>query len=182
MKFSQKSEYGVRLLIGLARHVGKGPLSLSEVAHDEGLSQTFLEQVIIPLRKAGLVRSRQGVRGGYELTRAPDDIHMGEVLRVLEGSLAPMFCVTDTAERDVCALEDHCGTRILWTRVRDGINAALDATTLAELLTDPGEQAPNAGQALRQPSIVGFPLTMADASVGTIEPVACADFQRAGNA
>ena len=59
---------------------------------------------------------------------------MGEVMRVLEGSLAPMFCVTDTPDRDVCAFEDHCGTRVLWARVRDGINMALDATTLADLL------------------------------------------------
>ena len=136
MKFSQRSDAGVRLLVDLARHYGKGPVSLTEVARTEGLSQTFLEQVIMPLRKAGLVQSYQGVRGGYELSRAPQQIHMGEVLRVLEGSLAPMFCVTDMPDRDICALEDHCGTRILWSRVREGINMALDATSLADLLVD----------------------------------------------
>src|SRR5579884_3014178 len=124
MKFSQRSEAGVRLMVELARHHGKGPVSLTEVARNEGLSQTFLEQVIMPLRKAGLVQSYQGVRGGYELTRAPETIRMGEVLRVLEGSLAPMFCVGDMPDRDVCAFEDHCGTRVLWARVRDGINMA----------------------------------------------------------
>jgi Rrf2 family protein len=137
MKFSQRSEYGVRLMVDLARHFGQGPLSLSEVARDENLSQTYLEQVIMPLRKAGLVQSRQGVRGGYELSRPPEEIRMGEVLRVLEGSLAPMFCVTDAEARDICAFEDHCATRVLWARVRDGINMALDSTTLADLLPPP---------------------------------------------
>jgi len=136
MKFSQKSEYGVRLLVELGRHFGQGPLSLGEIARSEDLSQTFLEQVIMPLRKAGFVQSYQGVRGGYELTRPPGEVGMGAVMRVLETSLAPMFCVTDTPDRDVCAFEDSCGTRVLWARVRDGINAALDATTLADLLVD----------------------------------------------
>ncbi len=139
MKFSQKSEAGVRLLVELARHYGRGPLSLAEIARAEDLSQTFLEQVIMPLRKAGFVQSYQGVRGGYELTRAPREIGMGPVMRVLETSLAPMFCVTDTPDRDVCAFEEHCNTRVLWARVRDGINAALDATTLADLLEDAPE-------------------------------------------
>jgi len=146
MKFSQRSEYGVRLMVDLARRFGQGPVSLTEVARDEGLSQTFMEQVIIPLRKAGLVRSRQGVRGGYELSRAPGEIRMGEVLRVLEGSLAPMFCVTDATERDICAFEDSCGTRVLWARVRDGINEALDRTLLSDLLVDAAADAgPAAG-------------------------------------
>jgi Rrf2 family protein len=154
MKFSQKSEYGVRLLVDLARHFGQGPVSLAEVARDESLSQTFLEQVIMPLRKAGLVQSYQGVRGGYALSRPPTEIHMGEVLRVLEGSLAPMFCVSDLSDRDICAFEDHCGTRVLWARVRDGINMALDATTLDELLEPEPHDAP-------APFIPALPLAMA---------------------
>jgi Rrf2 family protein len=165
MKFSQKSEYGVRLLVELARHSGQGPLSLAEIARNEELSQTFLEQVIMPLRKAGFVRSHQGVRGGYELARAPEDISMGPVMRVLENSLAPMFCVTDTPDRDVCAFEDHCGTRVLWARVRDGINAALDATTLADLLDEPTDG--------HQLSAVGYqPLQV-------MAPGACGDYRPA---
>lgn len=167
MKFSQKSEYGVRLMVDLARHFGHGPVSLSEVARDEDLSQTFLEQVIMPLRKAGLVRSHQGVRGGYELARAPHEIHMGEVLRVLEGSLAPMFCVTDVPDRDICAFEDHCSTRVLWARVRDGINAALDTTTLADLLVTEGS---DRGPMLALDSLP-VPATMG--------PNECGEYQRA---
>ena len=165
MKFSQKSEYGVRLLVDLARHYGQGPVSLAGVARDESLSQTFLEQVIMPLRKAGLVQSYQGVRGGYELSRPPAEIHMGEVLRVLEGSLAPMFCVSDMSDRDICAFEDHCGTRVLWARVRDGINLALDATTLDELLEPEPHRAPAPA-----PFMPALPLAMAPQ---------CSDYQPA---
>ena len=114
MKFSQRSEYGVRLLVDLARHYGAGPVSLTEVARDEELSQAFLEQVIMPLRKAGLVQSYQGVRGGYQLARPPETIRMGEVLRVLEGSLAPMFCVSDVPERDICAFEGLASNAAMW--------------------------------------------------------------------
>ncbi len=170
MKFSQRSEYGVRLMVDLARRFGQGPVSLTEVARDEGLSQTFMEQVIIPLRKAGLVRSRQGVRGGYELSRAPGEIRMGEVLRVLEGSLAPMFCVTDATERDICAFEDSCGTRVLWARVRDGINEALDRTLLSDLLVDAAADAdPALPDADRIPLMV--PVTMGPAQCGEYQPV-----------
>ncbi len=166
MKFSQKSEAGVRLLVGLARHYDQGPLSLAEIARSEDLSQTFLEQVIMPLRKGGFVRSYQGVRGGYELARAPHEIGMGPVMRVLESSLAPMFCVTDAPDRDVCAFEEHCSTRVLWARVRDGINAALDATTLADLLDEPSVDS-------YQPSAVSYqPLRM-------LVPSTCGDYQPA---
>lgn len=167
MKFSQRSEVGVRLLIDLARRRGDGPASLNEVARIEGLSQPFLEQVIIPLRKAGFVRSYQGMRGGYELARAPEEIGMGEVLRVLEGSLAPMFCVSTELDRDVCALEESCGTRVLWGRVRDGIVDALDKTTLAELMIDEGDAAAAASPAA----------LAAIVPVATVGPDGCADYQ-----
>ncbi len=168
MKFSQRSEAGVRLLIDLARRRGDGPASLSEVARIEGLSQSFLEQVIIPLRKAGFVRSYQGVRGGYELARVPEEIGMGEVMSVLEGSLAPMFCVGVEPERDVCALEDNCGTRVLWARVRDGIVDALDKTTLAELMIDGAD---NDGAAASPAAFTSMVPTR------TVGPDGCADYQ-----
>ena len=171
MKFSQKSEYGVRLMVDLARRFGHGPVALSEVARDEALSQTFLEQVIMPLRKAGLVQSYQGVRGGYELTRSPAVIHMGEVLRVLEGSLAPMFCVGDAPDRDVCAFEDHCGTRVLWARVRDGINAALDATTLADLLQPAGAPGPGEHMTTQTTALpLALPMAMSGQQCGDYQP------------
>lgn len=166
MKFSQRSEYGVRLMVDLGRHFGSGPLSLTEVARDEALSQAFLEQVIMPLRKAGLVQSYQGVRGGYELTRSPETIRMGEVLSVLEGSLAPMFCVSDVPDRDICAFEEHCSTRVLWARVRDGINMALNATTLADLLPPVRHD--------KAASVAGLPDALVPLPMATQE---CRDYQ-----
>ena len=171
MKFSQRSEYGVRLMVDLARHYGEGPVSLTDVARDEALSQTFLEQVIMPLRKAGLVQSYQGVRGGYELSRSPEQIGMGEVLRVLEGSLAPMFCVTDVPDRDICAFEDHCSTRVLWARVRDGNNLALDSTTLADLIP-PGEH----GTVSQHSPLSTLPMAMAAQQCGAQQ---CGEYQPA---
>jgi Rrf2 family protein len=109
----------------------------------------------MPLRKAGFVQSYQGVRGGYELSRPPERIAMGPVLRVLEGALAPMFCVTDVPDRDTCAFEDHCGTRVLWARVRDGINAALDATMLADLLVAGADDREGTPVALAVPVSMG---------------------------
>ena len=173
MKFSQRSEYGVRVLVDLARHYGEGPVSLNEVARDEGLSRTFLEQIVIPLRRAGLVQSRHGVRGGYELARAPREITMGDVLRVLEGSLAPMFCVGDAPDRDVCALEDQCGTRVLWIRVRDGINAALDTTLLSDLLVDGAGETRGAGTDRHTNSAPASAL----ASPATLGPADCESYR-----
>jgi len=111
------------------------------------------------------VQSYQGVRGGYELSRSPEQIGMGDVLRVLEGSLAPMFCVSDVPDRDICAFEDHCSTRVLWARVRDGINLALDSTTLADLIP-PGEH----GAVPHHSPLSTLPLAMAAQQCGEYQP------------
>ena len=93
---------------------------------------------------------------------------MGEVLRVLEGSLAPMFCVTDATERDICAFEDSCGTRVLWARVRDGINEALDSTLLSDLLAD---AAADAGPTTADTMPLIVPATMGPAQCEEYQPV-----------
>lgn len=133
MKFSSKTEYGARVMVGLAHHYGQGPLSLTDIARDEDLPLPYLEHIIAPLRKAGLVISRFGARGGYELARAPQDISMRDVLQAIDGPISPMICATAGDRVEVCVREDFCGTRILWVRIRDSITAALEATSLAEL-------------------------------------------------
>jgi len=97
---------------------------------------------VSPLRKAGLIVSRHGVHGGYELTRAPGEITMREVMRVLEGPLAPMVCATEGERDEFCIREDFCGTRTLWMRIRESIATALESMTLADL-------APQGGMAVR---------------------------------
>jgi Rrf2 family transcriptional regulator, cysteine metabolism repressor len=139
MMFSTRSEYGVRVMIQLGRRHGAGPVSLAEVADSEQLPLAYLEQLIARLRKAELVSSTRGAHGGYELSRAPEKITMAQVVEALEGTLAPMQCLTDpVTHRVLCNHEldadESCATKLLWTRVQGGINRALEQTTLAELV------------------------------------------------
>ncbi|MEO5884655.1 MAG: Rrf2 family transcriptional regulator [Candidatus Limnocylindrales bacterium] len=132
--FSTKGEYGVRLMVQLARHFGTGPASLAGIAAEEDLPRAYLEQLVVSLREAGLVVSTRGAHGGYELGRAPEQITMGEVLRALEGPIAPMICASDDPEHAVlCDRSARCTVSVLWVRVRDAVTGALDSMTLADL-------------------------------------------------
>ena len=133
MQFSKRSEYGVRLMTELALRHGQGPVSLTEIARDEDLPLPYLEQIAAQLRRAGLVASRHGVHGGYELSRPAAEIVMSDVLDVLEGTIAPMLCAPLDGGTMTCSRESICGSKVLWRRVRDGIVAALRSTTLADL-------------------------------------------------
>ena len=126
-------------MVQLGRHYGQGPASLAEIAQEEDLPRAYLEQLVMSLRDAGLVTSTRGAHGGYELARDPHDIRMGEVLRALEGPLAPMICATDDPEHaTVCDRSSRCTVNALWVRVRDAVTAALDSMTLADLVPLPG--------------------------------------------
>jgi Rrf2 family protein len=118
----------------LARRHGTGPASLTDIAEEEALPRAYLEQLVISLRDAALVHSTRGAHGGYELTRPPEEIVMGEVLRALEGPIAPMICVTDDPDHLVCERVGHCTVNFMWVRVRDAIAGALDSMTLADLV------------------------------------------------
>jgi Rrf2 family protein len=132
--FSTKGEYGVRLMVQLGRHYGMGPASLAEIAADEDLPRAYLEQLVVSLRDAGLVTSTRGARGGYELAAAPDRIRMSDVLRALEGPIAPMFCASDSPDHSACSRSAACTVNLLWVQVRDAISGTLDAITLADLV------------------------------------------------
>jgi Rrf2 family transcriptional regulator, cysteine metabolism repressor len=139
MMFSTRSEYGVRVMIQLGRRHGAGPVSLAEVADAEQLPLAYLEQLIARLRKAELVTSTRGAHGGYELARGAETITMAEVVQALEGTLAPMQCLSDPAtSRVLCNHEldadESCATKLLWTRVQGSVSRALEQTTLAELV------------------------------------------------
>ena len=132
--FSTRGEYGVRLMVELARHHGTGPVSLAEIADHEDMPRPYLEQLVTSLREADLVHSTRGAHGGYELTREPEQIRMGEVLRALEGPLAPMVCASeDPAHAEACGRVGFCTVNPLWVRVRTAVSDALDAVTLADL-------------------------------------------------
>jgi Rrf2 family transcriptional regulator, cysteine metabolism repressor len=142
MMFSTKAEYGVRVMVELARRADETPESvvpLAEIAEHDGMPLAYLEHLVARLRKAGLIDSRRGSRGGYLLARPACDITMAEVVEALEGSIAPIECISQSPDGNiVCSREsdpDHvCPTKLLWTRVRGSIVRTLQDTTLADLL------------------------------------------------
>ncbi len=122
-------------MVQLGVRYGTGPASLAEIAADEDLPRAYLEQLVMSLRDAGLVASTRGAHGGYELTRQPETIRMSEVLRALEGPIAPMLCATDDPEHAVtCDRSARCTVNVLWVRVRDAITGTLESMTLADLV------------------------------------------------
>jgi Rrf2 family protein len=139
MLFSTKAEYGIRLMVALARREGERPVALAALAEAETLPLSYLEHLVARLRDAGLVASHRGAHGGYRLGRDAADIRMLEVVEALEGPIAPMECFQPDSEgRVLCSHEidgDHaCSTKLLWTRVQGGITRALSGTTLDELV------------------------------------------------
>ena len=139
MIFSTKSEYGVRVMVELARRGGAEPVALAEIAEHEGLPPAYLEHLVARLRRAGLVESRRGAHGGYLLAREPAQITMAEVVEALEGRIAPIECFSSTPDGTIHCVREFdaervCTTKILWTRVRAAILDTLQETTLAELI------------------------------------------------
>jgi len=142
MMFSTKAEYGIRVLVALARRDGEEPTALAEIAAAEGLPLAYLEHVVARLRKGELVTSRRGARGGYMLARDPQEITMAEVVLALEGDIAPIECISESSDGSIiCSRESDpsaaCPTKLLWMRVRGSIVRTLRETTLADLLEAP---------------------------------------------
>ena len=122
-------------MVQLGAHHGRGPASLAEIALAEDLPRAYLEQLVMSLRDAGLVRSTRGAHGGYELARDPSAIKMSEVLRALEGPIAPMVCASDDPEIGItCDRSARCTVNVLWVRIRDAITGTLEGMTLADLV------------------------------------------------
>lgn len=135
MKLSAREHYGLRAMIELGRHFGRGPISLNEVAETQGISLGYLEQIVPFLKEANLVESTRGARGGYELTRSPLEITVGDVVRALgEGRIVPLKCIAGNQTEEPCAREEVCAARDVWRKVHEGIAEVLDATTLADLV------------------------------------------------
>jgi Rrf2 family transcriptional regulator, cysteine metabolism repressor len=139
MMFSTRAEYGVRVMAHLAGQQGDGPISLGSIAEAEGLPLAYLEHLAQRLRKAELVDSTRGAHGGYTLARPAGDITMAEIVRALEGEIAPIECISaDPDGTLVCVREgedghDPCPTKLLWTRVQGSIVRTLNEMTLADL-------------------------------------------------
>lgn len=134
MKLSTKGRYGVAAMYDLALHYGQGPISLKSVAQRQEISEHYLEQLMGILRKAGYVKSIRGSQGGYSLTKDPSEVSVGDIIRVMEGPIAPVDCLlTDDAENSYCEKAGVCITRGVWAKVRDSISNVLDSISLADL-------------------------------------------------
>lgn len=150
MKVSSRGEYGVRAMVALAKNFGQGPMSIASVARESSVPTAYLEQLIGPLRRAGLVESKRGARGGYELSRSPELVKVGDVYRVMEGPVAPMECVSEDESEQTCPLIEGCETRPVWMAMRNALAETIDSMTLADLVNQ-GKQ--RREQALAQPNV-----------------------------
>ena len=139
MKITTKGRYGLRALVDIAS--GNGVVSIKSIAERQGLSERYLEQLIAPMKKAGIVRSVRGPQGGYQLVKDASEVSVAEILTVLEGSLYPSSCPTHGGAADNGCLPSQCAkcaAKTVWDRIYESVNAVLESITLLEL-TDKGD-------------------------------------------
>jgi Rrf2 family protein len=139
LRVSSKTEYGLRAMVALARMAGDmRPVPLPRIAEQEGIPEQYLDQIIARLRRAGFVKSVRGVNGGYLLSRPAEQIRIGALVRVLEGSLSPIGCISEENDSpgDFCGLYRTCHTRSVWLRVMDAVTQTLDSISLADVMHD----------------------------------------------
>lgn len=135
MKLSTKGRYGLKAMFELALHYGEGPIALKNIAESQDISEHYLEQLIAVLRKNGLATSVRGAQGGYLLNDKPKNITVGDVIRALEGDVAPSECVLDE-NTGKCLKEDYCVTKNVWIKIRNSINEVIDSITLQDMVDD----------------------------------------------
>ena len=134
MMVSTKGRYALRVMIDLAEHQAEGYIPLKAIARRQDISEKYLESIVVLLSRAGLVDGVRGKGGGYRLTRTPDQYAVGEILRLTEGSLAPVACLE--GEENTCPRAGHCHTLPMWEKLDTIINDYLDSVSLADLLRE----------------------------------------------
>lgn len=132
MKISTKGRYALRIMIDLAMNLDKGPIRVKDIANRQNISEKYLEQIIALFNKAGYVKSIRGAQGGYLLTKEPKDYTAGMILRLAEGSIAPVSCVDNNAEN--CEKKGVCVSAMLWQKMNDAVNDVVDNITLQDLV------------------------------------------------
>jgi Rrf2 family cysteine metabolism transcriptional repressor len=133
MRLSTKGEYASRAMLELSRRYRDGAIHSREISKAQEIPPHFLQQILLLLKRAGYLKSRKGRMGGYILAKPPDEINVAEVIRVMDGPLAPIDCVSVMAH-EACPMEGTCGLRWLWKDVRDAIAEILEKTTFADLV------------------------------------------------
>lgn len=137
MKISTKGRYALRLMLDLAQYGTDEFVALKDIAERQSISKKYLEQIVPLLNKSGLLRTNRGYQGGYKLARMPKDYTVGEVLRITEGSLAPVACLE--TEENFCEKKGECITLALWQGLNKAVNEYLDSITLQDLLNNYGK-------------------------------------------
>ena len=132
MKISTKGRYALRLMLDLAYNHTGSFIPIKNISQRQDISDKYLEQIITQLSRAGLVKSARGAQGGYMLAKEPQEYTVGEILRLLEGNLAPVACVDDSKE--ACARAAECVTMEVWREIKDAVNKVVDNITLADLV------------------------------------------------
>lgn len=136
MKLSTKGRYGLRAVLDLALNGTEEAVALSSIAERQNISISYLEQLIAKLRKAQIVKSTRGAKGGYILARPAKEISVGEILRCLEGDLSPVDCAEIMGGESTCSASDICVTKFVWKRINDSIHEAVDNLMLSELVEE----------------------------------------------
>jgi len=131
MKLSTRSRYGTRLVLDMAQNYRKGPIQLGVIANRQNISVKYLEQIIIPLKKANLIKSVRGSKGGHTLAKSPEEITVGQIVTLLEKDPGLTACA---ANPEVCERADSCPTRIIWKEATDSMYEKLNSITLADLV------------------------------------------------
>ncbi len=147
MKMSTKGKYGLRALIDLAQHSEANPISITSIAQRQGISERYLEQLMSKLKKAGIVASIRGANGGYTLNKNASEISVGDILRALEGSIEPVDCSGIQSE-DGCQSACGCVSKIVWQKINDSVNHAVDTILLSQLV-DEGKKITNKNEKIR---------------------------------
>lgn len=141
MKLSTKGRYGVKAMVDLAIRYGGEPISIKCISERQKISEYYLEQLFLPLRKANLIKSIRGAQGGYILNRAPEDVTIAEIIYVLEGPIE----ISDCIEGVSCNNIDCCATRLLWEKIKNSIDSVMEATTLKDIVDDYNNMINNRG-------------------------------------
>ena len=131
MKLSTRSRYGTRMMVDLAQHYDEGPVQIGSIARRQHVSVKYLEQLIIPMKKAGFIKSVRGPRGGHMLSRPPEEITIGEIVNLLEGGIDLSECV---ARDDSCDRSSSCLMRGVWEETTRAMNDTLNSLTLLNVI------------------------------------------------
>ena len=144
MKLSAKGDYALRALMDLSVNYNQRLVQTKEISQSHGIPEKFLEQILRELKNAGIITAKSGANGGYSLARPPDRITFGEVIRIFEGSLSPIGCVS-RRHYQPCPEESFCRFQMVMRRVKDAVSNILDHTTLADVAGNPSPTEPKEG-------------------------------------